>query len=95
MIDPEGSAEQVVDSPVGKGVAEERGGGERSGGTAGDAELSQDGANIRLGERNQETSTANLGHGRDNKVCVHVLNEDTLRSQLGTNGLGPAGEESL
>lgn len=95
MVDPVGSAEQVVDSPVGKGVAEERSRGERGGGATSDTELSQDGANIGLGERNHEVRTANLGHGGNNKVCVHILNKDALGSQLGTNGLGPAGEEGL
>lgn len=95
LVDPEATAEDIVNQPVGNGVAVVRGRGVRSRGTARDADLAQDGADIGLGHGDQEVGLADLGHGRDNKVGVDVLDSHALGGQLGTNGLGPAGEESL
>lgn len=76
-------------------MAVEGGRGVRGRGTTRDSDLAEDRADIGLRHGDQHGRTADLGHGRDNKVGVDVLDSDALGSQLGTNSLGPARQEGL
>lgn len=63
LVDPETAAQDIVNQPVGNGVAVVRGRSVRGRGTARDANLAQDGADIGLGHGDQEVGLADLGHG--------------------------------
>ena len=95
VSDPEAAAEHIFDQPVGDRMAVEGRRGVRSRGTAGNTDLVQDSANIRLGQGRSHAGTTDLGHCRNHKVRVDVLDPNAFGRQFGTDGLGPARKKGL